>query len=208
MFDLEREMAEWRREMLAAGVKTPVPLEELEIHLREEVERRMRSGTDAQQAFELAVARVGAAGSIQQEFKKMETKRRKNMTRIMVIIAALFGMVMVLGMVLPALAQWSRDGFLRAPAFLAMGIGLVLAGGMATFYGIRTHRERRGRMLIALGLGAAGVFYTLPFILALFQTQKTNPLGWLFCAFLLAASLLFFGTCFCFNRRNPAQAAN
>lgn len=35
MFDLEQSIAEWRRQMLAAGIKTPVPLEDLEIHLRE-----------------------------------------------------------------------------------------------------------------------------------------------------------------------------
>ena len=37
MFDLEQSIAEWRRQMLAAGIKTPVPLEELEIHLREDI---------------------------------------------------------------------------------------------------------------------------------------------------------------------------
>jgi hypothetical protein len=37
MFDLEQTISEWRRQMLSAGIKTPVPLEELEIHLREDV---------------------------------------------------------------------------------------------------------------------------------------------------------------------------
>ena len=52
MFDLEQSIADWRRQMLAAGIKTPVPLEELENHLREDVEEQMRSGVTAQQAFE------------------------------------------------------------------------------------------------------------------------------------------------------------
>jgi hypothetical protein len=30
--------------MLAAGIETPLPLEELEIHLREEIERQVKSG--------------------------------------------------------------------------------------------------------------------------------------------------------------------
>jgi hypothetical protein len=38
--------------MLAAGIRTPVPLDELENHLREDVEQQMRSGLSAQQAFE------------------------------------------------------------------------------------------------------------------------------------------------------------
>ena len=44
MFDLEKAIADWRRQMLAAGIKTPVPLEELESHLREEIEQQMKSG--------------------------------------------------------------------------------------------------------------------------------------------------------------------
>jgi len=39
MFELEKSIADWRRQMLAAGIKSPLPLEELEIHLREEIER-------------------------------------------------------------------------------------------------------------------------------------------------------------------------
>ena len=37
MFGLEQAIADWRQQMLAAGIKTPVPLEELEIHLREDI---------------------------------------------------------------------------------------------------------------------------------------------------------------------------
>ena len=39
MFDLEQAIAGWRRQMLAAGIQSPVPLEELGIHLRDEIER-------------------------------------------------------------------------------------------------------------------------------------------------------------------------
>jgi hypothetical protein len=40
MFNLEQAISEWRRQMIAVGIKTPVPLEELESHLREDVEQR------------------------------------------------------------------------------------------------------------------------------------------------------------------------
>ena len=55
MFDLEQAIAEWREQMFAAGIKSPVPLEELEIHLREEIERQMKSGLSEQNAFDFAV---------------------------------------------------------------------------------------------------------------------------------------------------------
>jgi hypothetical protein len=71
MFDLEQSIAEWRRQMLAAGIKAPVPLEELESHLREDVENRMRSGVGAQQAFETTVEQIGQTGVLQTEFAKV-----------------------------------------------------------------------------------------------------------------------------------------
>jgi hypothetical protein len=70
MFDLEQSIADWRKQMLAAGIKTPVPLEELESHLREDVEQQMRSGLSAQQAFENSAQRIGHANELKSEFNK------------------------------------------------------------------------------------------------------------------------------------------
>ena len=72
MFDLEKSVSEWRKQMLAAGIQSPVPLEELELHLREEIERRMKSGMDEQQAFEFAVQKMGTTNMLKSEFRKME----------------------------------------------------------------------------------------------------------------------------------------
>jgi hypothetical protein len=71
MFNLEEKIADWRRRMLDAGVKTPNVLDELESHLREDVEQQMHSGVNAQQAFEIAVAQIGQAGPLKREFAKV-----------------------------------------------------------------------------------------------------------------------------------------
>lgn len=71
MFDLEQSIAEWRKQMLVAGIETPVPLEELEVHLCEDVEQRMRSGVSAKEAFDAAVQRIGPANVLTEEFKKI-----------------------------------------------------------------------------------------------------------------------------------------
>jgi hypothetical protein len=70
MFELEKTIAEWRQQMLAAGIKTPAPLEELECHLREEIERQIHLGLNAQAAFDLATQKIGQAGLLKIEFKK------------------------------------------------------------------------------------------------------------------------------------------
>jgi len=74
MFDLEQSIADWRKQMLAAGIKTPVPLEELEIHLHDEIERQMKSGLNEQEAFNSAVQNIGQAQMIQNEFEKQTPK--------------------------------------------------------------------------------------------------------------------------------------
>jgi hypothetical protein len=69
MFNLESSIAEWRQQMLAAGIKTPVPLEELESHLREEIEGQIQSGMDEERAFRMAVKNVGPAEPLKTEFR-------------------------------------------------------------------------------------------------------------------------------------------
>jgi hypothetical protein len=68
MFNLEQSIAEWRRKMLAAGIEAPAPLDELELHLREDIEVRVKSGWDERQAFEMAAEQIGRAGLLQKEF--------------------------------------------------------------------------------------------------------------------------------------------
>ena len=76
MFNLETAIAEWRRQMLAAGIQSPVPLDELEGHLREDIEQHMRTGMDEARAFELAVQHMGQAVSLRKEFMKTSNTTR------------------------------------------------------------------------------------------------------------------------------------
>lgn len=71
MFSLEQSIAKWRKQMLAAGIKSSRSLVEVENHLREEVEGQMRSGLSAQAAFEVAVTTIGQATQLAPEFKKV-----------------------------------------------------------------------------------------------------------------------------------------
>jgi hypothetical protein len=71
MPDLEKRIADWRQQMLAAGIKAPVPLDELESHLRDDVEEQMKSGTSVQHAFENAIQRLGQATALECEFEKV-----------------------------------------------------------------------------------------------------------------------------------------
>jgi hypothetical protein len=72
MFDLEKSIADWRRQMLAAGIKLSA-VEELESHLREEVERQVKSGQSPQSAFDLAVKSIGPGVVLKREFRRSES---------------------------------------------------------------------------------------------------------------------------------------
>jgi hypothetical protein len=71
MFDVEPSITEWRRQMLAAGLKTGRRLHELESHLREEISALKSAGASEAVAFEQAVARLGSPHSVYTEFNKI-----------------------------------------------------------------------------------------------------------------------------------------
>jgi uncharacterized membrane protein len=102
MFNLEQSIAEWRRQMLAAGIKTPVPLEELESHLREEIEWQMESGLAEQKAFEISVPQIGQPQALSHEFKKSERPFMKQTTKI---IAGIVGLCAGAALQIPGLLQ-------------------------------------------------------------------------------------------------------
>jgi hypothetical protein len=79
MFDLDKAIAEWRRQMADGGIKASPVLNELESHLRDEFERQMTSGVPPQNAFEIAVQRIGQPGVLQNEFTiaNAETRRQR-----------------------------------------------------------------------------------------------------------------------------------
>jgi hypothetical protein len=75
MFSFEQSISEWRKQMLAAGIQSPTPLDELEIHLREEIERQRNSELSEQEIFDSAVQKIGPALTIKNEFAKVNKEK-------------------------------------------------------------------------------------------------------------------------------------
>jgi len=70
MFDLEKSIAEWRKQMLVAGIQPSSNLDELESHLRDDVQLQMASGLDQERALEHAIATIGRAKTLRAEFDR------------------------------------------------------------------------------------------------------------------------------------------
>ena len=124
MFELEKSIAEWLRKMHAAGIKTPVPLEELESHLREEIQQQIRAGATEDRAFEAAVARIGDAKKLREEFAKVEDSkrvRRRELLRRWSVVAGVAFVYCVLGNAWYLGARAGRMEITRVDLLLALG---------------------------------------------------------------------------------------
>lgn len=125
MPDLETQIAAWRRQMLAAGIKTPSTLDELESHLREEIDRLRATGVSETEALSLAVSRLGQPATMQVEFKKLG---RPALSAANVVTAVWAGLILLLILIfLPKLLD-------RKPNVLLLThILTVTAGYLAAF---------------------------------------------------------------------------
>jgi hypothetical protein len=90
MFNLEQSIADWRKQMLAAGIQTPAPLDELEIHLREDIKQQVKSGLNEQKAFETAIQRIGQPNVLKNEFQKTSTLTLERIIAIVVALPTIF----------------------------------------------------------------------------------------------------------------------
>lgn len=91
MFNLEQAIADWRARLAAAGVRTVEVLDELEDHLRDEVEQQVRLGFSPEHAFANAVERIGQANTLQREFEKMDGPVLRVLKKLKTVIANIIG---------------------------------------------------------------------------------------------------------------------
>ncbi len=162
MFDLEKAITDWRKQMLAEGIKTPLQLDELENHLREEIERQLKSGTNLRHAFEIAVVKIGPPVELKTEFNNasepLETRFVKLAGIACGLLAGLF-LVWTVGVFLFIReTSWSSRIF----GVLAVAVTILTWLCAGSFLpAIRHQKIRAAAGLLACGFGFAG---TLVFI--------------------------------------------
>ena len=92
MHDMEQSIAEWRKTIVAEHKVGRETIDELETHLRENVEQFVRLGMTEREAFQRAVAQLGGARMIASEFQKLDQG-----TWLPVKLVTGFGVVAALG---------------------------------------------------------------------------------------------------------------
>ncbi|SPE52314.1 Clp domain protein [Verrucomicrobia bacterium] len=104
MFDLNQAITEWRRQLRVAGLNHPEILDELENHLREEIQRQVDSGSNEEQAFQAAVQRLGTAAALKEEFAKATrpTRRHRQALKSLFLFCALGFLLFLVVLPLPS----------------------------------------------------------------------------------------------------------
>jgi len=185
MFNLEEQISRWRQQMLAAGINSPVPLEELENHLREDVSHLVASGKSEAAAFQIALARVGNPGAVGSEFKKTSSRWSTPFvvgSLIWAALAAVFMAVMA--------SRWVAGKFnllLTAHIFtLTMGyVTAFLAGGLGVYGVYRQWRRmvsEEDRHVLSRAIHrftlASAVLVTGGFMLGMVWSSQNRGIIW------------------------------
>jgi hypothetical protein len=123
MFDIDHAILEWRRQLARSGINSPDVLDELESHLRDDLQHEASRSASEAQCFQSAVERLGQTGLLKTEFAKVGGWRELQ-TRIQEALLTLAG--------IPTLAtnmdttqpqpepRWAT--YLKASAFLLPAI--------------------------------------------------------------------------------------
>ena len=166
-FNLEQAIARWRRQLTDAGLKSPAALDELEDHLRDEIERQLQSGAPPQTAFETAVARMGEAAGLKAEFAKLN---RANAGTQKFLRAFYFGAVAFIALVNTCTLLASETGPLeKAVGFFTLSLVSLYLGCLPHLLGSLSGRPYC-RLVKAIKL-AASLLWLWP-TLALLQVAN------------------------------------
>ena len=125
MPNLEKSIGEWRKTMMAAPGASHETLDELENHLRENVEQLVRSGMAETEAFEKAAAQLGGARMIASEFRKLDQP-----TWLPVKLVMGFGLMLAVAMMIFVVARIDAG---RMNLLLAGHVFAVTLGYGTTF---------------------------------------------------------------------------
>jgi lysylphosphatidylglycerol synthetase-like protein (DUF2156 family) len=150
MRNLDGKIAEWRTRMAAGGIKAPAVLDELEGHLREDVEREMRAGRDAVVAFEMAVARIGRSDLLRVEFGKIK-EPRKQFGKIVGIACCVFTSLYSLLLAPHLITIRELSAMERILGLSAVAVTWISLAGLRFSYKLlpAIHNKRTGTLTVA-----------------------------------------------------------
>jgi hypothetical protein len=137
MSDLERRIAHWRRALATATGGHDEVVQELESHLREEMQRLREAGHSEEEALELAAVRLGSPADLAAEFAKLAPPAPAPWLPVRLAAFAAVALAAGLAGYLAARLQAGRSTLLLASHTWAVTLGYTatfLAGALTVCY--------------------------------------------------------------------------
>jgi hypothetical protein len=138
MRNLEQQIADWRRTMAKAADHRRELLDELEEHLRDEIDRFVRSGISEGNAFQMALSKLGAPSGVAAEYDKLTANQRAwwpvKLARLCAIATVLLSGALLIrridkvGVLLASHVWFVTIGYLLMLAVGGLGICYICAG--------------------------------------------------------------------------------
>jgi hypothetical protein len=138
MADFEDRIASWRRELSSAMEDRPEVVDELEDHLRQEIETLTRAGKAPDEAWDAAVARLGDPRRLAREFTR---SARGGWMPARVAMGVVVGCALAVGAFLVVKVSGGRFGPLIAAHLFAIviGYGAMFAVGFSAAAAVVSH---------------------------------------------------------------------
>ena len=137
MPDIERRIADWRRALAETAGGTDEVLAELESHLRDEVQRLVRTGEPEERALDRALSRLGPPQALAAEFAKLARDGAATWLPVRLANGVLLALAAALVGYCACRLQDGRLGLLLASHVVAVTLGYgttLLVGGLAFCY--------------------------------------------------------------------------
>ncbi|MDB6029843.1 MAG: hypothetical protein JWM16_181 [Verrucomicrobiales bacterium] len=151
MFNLDDSIKAWQQQLDANGLHNPDILEELESHLRDDIKDRLQAGANPEQAFALAVQRLGQPELLEREFEKT-TQPQERVKEAFLTLAGIPNQYITTPMITTTEPRWAT--YLRATAFLAPPLFLWAVAAIFIIPKLQMLCQNSG-------LGGTGALWTL-----------------------------------------------
>ena len=169
MSDIESQIAEWRAYVDKAPAVDGRDVDELEGHLRDQIAELERAGLTADEAFLVAVKRMGDLDTLSREFAREHSGRlwkqlvlrsedqptRPSNSGVDALVFAVAAAVAIL--VARLAAQFPQE----EPGWLLRNAGLFVLPFVAGYFARRRHFDTRGWVLTAVPFGLAALVVNL-----------------------------------------------
>jgi hypothetical protein len=171
---LEERIGEWRSYFRRRQAVHAVDVEELEDHLRSQVDALSSAGLDPDEAFLVAVKRLGSMDSLSREFASEYSERlwkqlvmapsagaASSAARRETAVAIALAVAAAIAIRIPELFGRHIAGPNADPSFYARNVSLFVLPFLAGFFAFKRGLHSAGWFLLALPFLAAGVIVNL-----------------------------------------------